>query len=162
MEFINLFLLLVDIFLNFDSSFFILWSFIQYSLLLLIVFLKLVILGAKILIDIHKVINLLIENINIGKKIVILLFSLDECVLDLLNISETCCLFDSIESFIDNFHISLIVINKFNFFLIIYNKLSQTIFKYCRSIILDNINLSSFDSATSIEFRILKFLVELS
>ena len=128
MEFINLFLLLVNVFLNFNSSFFILWSFIQNSLLLLIVFFKLIILSAKILIDINKVINLLIEHINIGEKIIILLFSLNECILDLLNICETCCLFDSIESFINNLHVSLIVIDEFNFFLIIYNKFSQSIF----------------------------------
>lgn len=128
----------------------------------MIVFFKLVILSTKILIDINKIIDLLIKYINIGKKVIILLFSFNKCILDLLNISETCSLFNSIESFIDNFHISLIVINKLNFFFIIDNKFSQTIFKYCRSIILNNINLSSFDSATSIEFWILEFLVELS
>ena len=128
----------------------------------MIVFFKLVILSTKILIDINKIIDLLIKYINIGKKVIILLFSFNKCILDLLNISETCCLFNSIESFIDNFHISLIVIDKLNFFFIIDNKFSQTIFKYCRSIILNNINLSSFDSATSIEFWILEFLVELS
>lgn len=128
----------------------------------MIVFFKLVILSTKILIDINKIIDLLIKYINIGKKVIILLFSFNKCILDLLNISETCSLFNSIESFIDNFHISLIVIDKLNFFFIIDNKFSQTIFKYCRSIILNNINLSSFDSATSIEFWILEFLVELS
>ena len=128
----------------------------------MIVFFKLVILSTKILIDINKIIDLLIKYINIGKKVIILLFSFNKCILDLLNISETCSLFNSIESFIDNFHISLIVINKLNFFFIIDNKFSQTTFKYCRSIILNNINLSSFDSATSIEFWILEFLVELS
>ena len=128
----------------------------------MIVFFKLVILSTKILIDINKIIDLLIKYINIGKKVIILLFSFDKCILDLLNISETCSLFNSIESFIDNFHISLIVIDKLNFFFIIDNKFSQTTFKYCRSIILNNINLSSFDSATSIEFWILEFLVELS
>lgn len=128
----------------------------------MIVFFKLVILSTKILIDINKIIDLLIKYINIGKKVIILLFSFNKCILDLLNISETCSLFNSIESFIDNFHISLIVIDKLNFFFIIDNKFSQTTFKYCRSIILNNINLSSFDSATSIEFWILEFLVELS
>lgn len=128
----------------------------------MIVFFKLVILSTKILIYINKIINLLIKYINIGKKVIILLFSFNKCILDLLNIGETCSLFNSIKSFIDNFHISLIVINKFNLFFIIDNKFSQTIFKYCRSIILNNINLSSFDSATSIEFWILEFLVELS
>jgi len=128
----------------------------------LIVFFKLVILSTKILIYINKIIDLLIKYINIGKKVIILLFSFNKCILDLLNIGETCSLFNSIKSFIDNFHISLIVINKFNLFFIIDNKFSQTIFKYCRSIILNNINLSSFDSATSIEFWILEFLVELS
>lgn len=128
----------------------------------MIVFFKLVILSTKILIYINKIIDLLIKYINIGKKVIILLFSFNKCILDLLNIGETCSLFNSIKSFIDNFHISLIVINKFNLFFIIDNKFSQTIFKYCRSIILNNINLSSFDSATSIEFWILEFLVELS
>lgn len=128
----------------------------------MIVFFKLVILSTKILIDINKIIDLLIKYINIGKKVIILLFSFNKCILDLLNIGETCSLFNSIESFIDNFHISLIVIDKLNFFFIIDNKFSQTTFKYCRSIILNNINLSSFDSATSIEFWILEFLVELS
>jgi hypothetical protein len=94
----------------------------------LIVFFELVILSSEILINIHKVINLLIKYINISEKVIILFFSLDKCVLNLLNICEACCLFYCIESLIDNLHISLVIIDKFHFFLIIDNKFSKAIF----------------------------------
>lgn len=76
------------------------------------------------LIDIHQVIDFLVEHVHVGQEIVVLLFSLYKRVLDLLYIREACGLFDGIEGLIDDLHISLIIINELNLFLIVDYKFS--------------------------------------
>lgn len=87
LELINLSFLLVNIFLYLDSSLLIFRSLIKNSLLFLIVFFELLILSSEMMININQVVNFLIENINICKKIIILFFSLDKSVLNLQDVS---------------------------------------------------------------------------
>ena len=86
LEFINFSFLLVDIFLDFDSSFFIFRSLVENSLFFLVVFFQLFIFSSKMLIDVHQVVDFLIEDIDIGEQVVVLLLSLDESILNLEDI----------------------------------------------------------------------------
>jgi hypothetical protein len=107
-----------------DPPLLILRSIVKDSLLLLVVLLKLLVLGSKILIDINKVINLLIQDIHISEQVIVLFLTFDEGVLDFKDVGKARCLFNSGECFVDNFHIPLIVINKFDFFLVVNDQLS--------------------------------------
>jgi len=104
----------------------------------------------------------LIEYVNIGEQVVVLFLSFDESVLDLDDVSETRSFLYCIEGFIYDFHIPLIVVNKFHFLLIVNYKLSQSLFQNSCSIVLDGTDLSCFYSASSVEFRIFKLFVKLS
>lgn len=160
LEFINFSFLLVDIFLDFDSSFFIFRSLVENSLFFLVVFFQLFIFSSKMLIDVDQVVNFLIEDIHIGEQVVVLLLSLDESVLNFEDIGETSCLFDGVEGFINYFHVSLIVVNKFYFFFIVDYQLGESLLQDSCCIVLDCTNLSCFDSAPLVESRISEFFVE--
>ena len=71
------------------------------------------------LVDIDQIVNLLVKNINVGQKIVVLLLTFDECVLNLKNICKSGCFFNSVEGLIDNFHVSLVIINQFDFLFVV-------------------------------------------
>ena len=53
----------------------------------------------------------MVENVNIGEKVIVLFFSLDEGVLYLMDISESSSFLDGGEGLIDNLHVSLIVVD---------------------------------------------------
>lgn len=92
----------------------------------------------------------MIEDINISEKIVVLLLSFDEGILDLLDASQSCGFFDSVKGLINNFHITLVVINQLNFFFVVEDELGQSIFEDRSCIVLNGLNLSGFDSAASV------------
>ena len=52
----------------------------------LVVFFQLFIFSSKMLIDVHQVVDFLIEDIDIGEQVVVLLLSLDESILNLEDI----------------------------------------------------------------------------
>lgn len=104
----------------------------------------------------------MVEDIDICQEVVVLFLSLDEGVLDLEDVGESRCFFDSSEGFIDDLHVSLVVINQFHFFLVVDDQLGQSMLQNCCSIVLDGIDLSSLDPASSIQLRILELLVEFS
>ena len=155
MELVNFFLFLIDVFLDFDPSLLIFGSVIEDLLFLLIVFLQLFILGSQILIDVDQIIDFLIEHIDISQQVIVLFLTFDESVLDLENICQSCSFFDGGKCLIDDFHISLIVINKFHFLLIVDDEFGQSMLQDSSSVILYGIDLSSFDPASPVEFGIL-------
>jgi len=153
--------LVIDIFLNLDFSLLIFRSFIKYSLFFLIIFLELLILSSELLIDINKIVDFLVQYINVSQQVIVLLFSFDKSVLNLNNICKSSCFFYRIKGFINNLHVSLIVINELDFFFVVDNQFSQPLLQNCSSIILYCIDFSSFDSASSIQLRIFELFVEL-
>jgi hypothetical protein len=115
-----------------------------------------------VLVDVHQVIDLLVEDIHIGQQVVVLFFSLDEGVLDFKNVSQSSCFLDGVEGLIDDLHVSLIVVDKFHFFLVVDNQLGQPLFQNASSVVLDGTYLSSFDPAAFVESRISQLSIELS
>jgi len=154
LELVNFFLFLIDVLLDFYPSLLIFGSVIEDLLFLLIVFLQLLILGSQVLIDVDQIVDFLIEHIDVGQQVVVLFLTFDESVLDLVYIGQSCRLFDGGKSFIDDFHVSLIVINKFDFLLIVDDKFGQSMLQDSSSVILYGIDLSSFDPASPVEFGI--------
>ena len=126
----------------------------------LVVFFQLFVFSSKMLIDIYQIVDFLVEDIHIGEQVVVLLLSLDESVLNFEDIGETSCLFDGVEGFINYFHVSLIVVNKFYFFFIVDYQLGESLLQDSCCIVLDCTNLSCFDSAPLVESRISEFFVE--
>jgi hypothetical protein len=61
----------------------------------------------------------LIEDIDVCKKIIVLLLALNESVLDFQDICESCGFFDGCKGLVNNLHISLIVIDEFHLLLIV-------------------------------------------
>ena len=112
------------------------------------------------LIDIYQIVNLLIENIYVGQQIVVLFFTFDKSILDLDDVSETCGFLYRVKGFINNFHISLVIINEFDFFFVIYDEFSQSLLQNSSRIVLDGADLSCFNSASSIKLGIFKLFVE--
>jgi hypothetical protein len=104
----------------------------------------------------------LVEYVDIGEQVIVLFLPFDEGVLYLDNISETCGFFDCVEGLINDFHISLIVINKFHFLLVVHYKFSESLLENSCSIILDSVDFSGFNPASSVEFGIFKLFVKLS
>lgn len=117
-------LFLVHVFLYLDSAFFVLWGLVEDALLFKVVLLELFVLGTEMLIDVDQVVDLLIEDINIGQEIIVLFLALDESVLNFLNVSESSRFFDCVKSLVDDLHIPLIVVNQLNLFLIIDDEFS--------------------------------------
>ena len=58
-----------------------------------------------------------------------MLFAFDESVLNFLNVSQASSFLDGIEGLIDNFHVSLIVVNQLDFFLVVKDELGQSVLK---------------------------------
>lgn len=114
------------------------------------------------MIDIDQIVDFLVEYVYIGKQIVVLFLTFNESILDLNDVSETCGFLYCTKGFIDDFHVSLVIINKFDFFFVIYYKLSKSLFQNSSRIVLDGINFSCFNSASFIEFGIFKLFVEFS
>lgn len=146
--------------MDLDPSLLILRSIIQDLLFLLVVLLELVVLCPEILVDIDQVIDFLVEDIDIGQEVVILFFSLDEGVLDFEDVGQSGCFFDGGKGLIDDLHVSLVVVNQFHFFLVVDDQLGQPMLQHCCGIVLDGIDLSSLDPASSVQLGILEFLVE--
>ena len=111
-------------------------------------------------IDVLQIINLLVEDIHIGEEVVVLFFALDEGVLNFLDVGEPSRFFDGGEGLINNFHVPLIGVNKFDFFLVIDDEFGQSLAKEGGSVILDGGNLSCFDATALEEFGILEISVE--
>jgi len=154
LEVVNFFFLLVNVLLNLYFSLFIFRSLIKNSLLFLIVFLELLVLGSEMLVDVDQVVDFLVEDINIGEKVVVLFLTLDEGVLDLENVGQSCGFFDGIESLVNDFHVSLIIVDKFHFFLVVDDQLGQSLLQNASSIVLNSTDFTSFDSAASVESRV--------
>ncbi len=114
------------------------------------------------LIHIYQIVDFLVEHVYVGKQIVVLFFTFNESILYLNDISKTCGFFYCVKGFIDDFHISLVIINQFHFLFVIYYKFSQSLFQDGSCIILDCVDLSCLNSASSVEFRIFKLFVEFS
>ena len=112
------------------------------------------------MIDVDQIIDFLVEDINVSEQVVVLLLTLDEGVLNLENIGQSGGFFDGGKGLIDNLHISLIVIDKFDFLFIVDNEFGQSMFQDSSSVILDGIDFSSFDPASSVEFGIFQFFVQ--
>jgi hypothetical protein len=89
-----------------------------------------------------------------------LFLTFDEGVLYFYDVSESGGLFDGVEGFINNFHISLVVVYKFNFFLVVDYEFGKSLFEYGCRIVLDGIDLSCFDSTAPVEFGIFEFFIE--
>lgn len=162
LELINLLLFLIHVLLDLDPSLLILRGIIEDLLLLFIILLELLILSPQVLVYINKVIDFLVENVHVGEQIVVLLFSLDESILDLQDISQTGSFLDRSEGFVNDLHVSLVVINQFHFLFVVNNKLGQSMLEYGSRIVLDGIDFSSLDPAAPIQLRIFKFLIQLS
>lgn len=111
LEFFNLPLLFSSILMYFVLPALILRSLIQNPLFLLIILPKLLISNFELLVDIDAVVDLLVQDVDIGEQIVVLLFSLDKGVLDFDDVGQSSGFFDSIKGLINNLHISLITIN---------------------------------------------------
>lgn len=58
-----------------------------------------------------------------------MLFALDEGVLDFFDVSQASGLLDGIEGLIDDFHVSLVVVNELDFFLVVEDKFGQSVLK---------------------------------
>jgi hypothetical protein len=58
-----------------------------------------------------------------------LLLTLDEGVLDFLDVSQTGGFLDGVEGFINYFHVSLVVVDEFDFFLVVEDEFSESVFK---------------------------------
>lgn len=86
--------------------------------------------------------------------------SFDESVLDLEDIGQSSCFFDGGKCLIDDLHVPLIVVNKFHFFLIVDDQLSESVLQHSSGIVLNSINLASLDPTSPIQLRILQFFVE--
>ena len=112
------------------------------------------------MIYIDKIVDFLVEYINIGEKVVVLLLSFDEGVLDLQNVGQSGGFLDGVEGLVNDLHISLVVINEFDFFLVVDDKFGESLLEDAGSIVLDGTNFSSFDSAAFVESGIPKFFVE--
>lgn len=162
MELINLFLLLIHILLDLDPSLLILRSIIQDLLLLLVVLLELIILCSQVLVDVHEVVNFLVEDVDISQEVVVLFLALDEGVLDLEDVGQAGCFLDGSKCFIDDLHVSLVVVDQLHFFLIVDDQLGQPMLKDCGSIVLDGVDLPGLDPASPVQLRILEFFVEFS
>ena len=160
MELVNFLLFLVDVFLDFDPSLLIFRGIVENFLFFLVVFLELFILGSEVLIDVDQIVDFLVEHIDISEQVVVLLLSFDESVLDLENVGQSCCFFDGGKGLVDNLHVSLVVIDKFHFLLIVDDEFGQSMLQNSSSVILDGIDLSSFDPASSVEFGIFQFFVQ--
>ena len=148
--------------MDFILPLFILRSLVENPLLLLVVFLELLVFSSKLLVHINQIVDFLVEYVNVGEQVIVLFLSLDEGVLDLDDVSETCGFFDCIEGLIYDFHIPLIVINQFHFLLVVYYEFCQSLLQNSCSIVLDSADLSRFNSASPVELGIFKLLVKFS
>jgi hypothetical protein len=88
-----------------------------------------------------------------------LLFTFYKSVLNLFYVCQSSCLFNGVESLINNLHVSLIVINELNFFLVVEDEFGQSIFQNRSSVILNGLNFSSFDSAGSVELGVFELFI---
>ena len=162
LELIHFLLLLIHVLLDLDPSLLVLGSVIQDLLFLLVVLLELVVLGPEVLVDVDEVVDFLVEDINIGQKVIVLFLALDEGVLDLEDVGQASCFFDGGKGFIDHLHVSLVIVNQFHFFLIIDDELGQSMLQHSCSVVLDGVDLSSLDPASSVQLGVLEFFVEFS
>jgi hypothetical protein len=160
LELFNFLLLLVDVFLDLDSPLLVLRGIVEDALFLLIVLLELLILGPQVLVDVHQVVDFLIEHVDVGEQVVVLFFSLDEGVLDLEDVGESGGFLDGGEGLVDDLHVALVVVNQFHFFLIVDDQFGESLFEDCGGVVLDGFDFSGFDSAAAVEFGVFEFLVE--
>lgn len=162
LEFFNFSLLFTSVLMYFILPSLIFRSLVQNPLFLKVIFPELLISEFKLLVDIDAVVDLLVQDVNIGEQIVVLLFSLDKRVLDLNDIGQSSGFFDSIKGLINNLHISLITINEFDFLFVVNDVFGQPLSQHGCSVVLYRIYLSCFYSASSIKFGILQIFVKLS
>ena len=87
-------------------------------------------------------------------------FSLDESVLDFLNVSQSSGLFDGIESLVDNFHISLIVVYEFHFFFVINDQFRQSFLQNCGCVGLNCGHFSGSNSTSSVQFWVSQLFIQ--
>ena len=87
-------------------------------------------------------------------------FSLDESVLDFLDVGQARRFFDGVEGFVDHFHVPLVVVDQFHFLLVVDYQFSQSLLQHCGRVVLDGIYLSGFDATAAVEPGVLEFFVE--
>lgn len=161
MEILNFLFLLSRVIADLILPPFVLRSLVQNALFLKIILLELLVFGPQIVVNINAIVDLLVEDINIGEQIIVLLFSLDKSVLDLDNIGQPSGFFDSIKGLINNLHISLITINQLDFLLVIEYEFGQPLLEGSCRVVLHSTCLPDFDPAPSVEFGIFEAFVEL-
>ena len=121
LEIINFFFLHIDILLDFLPFFLIVWGSCQESLLFSVLYFQIFIFQAQSFICVCDGINFLVQDIYISQEVVILFLSLNKSILDFFNVCQPCCLFDCVECLIDNFHVSLIIVNEFHLLFVVNN-----------------------------------------
>ena len=119
-------------------------------LFLLILFFQGFVFQSQGFIIVDESIDFLIEDVNVSEEIVVLLLSFDEGILDLLDVGQSSGFFDGVEGLIDHFHVTLVVVNQFDFFLVVEDKFGESVFEDRSCIVLNGLNLSGFDSAASV------------
>ena len=66
-------------------------------------------------------VNFLIDDIQIGQQPAVLLLRLYEGSLNLINVSQTCCLFYCVEGLVNNRHVALVHVDDSNLLFVVEN-----------------------------------------
>lgn len=162
LELLDFSLLLLDILLNFDFPLLILRGLVEDPLFLLVVPPQLLVLGPEVLVDIHQVVDLLVEHVHVGEEVVVLLLALDEGVLDLLDIGQSGGLLDGVEGLVDDLHVPLVVVDELHLLLVVHDEFGEPLFEHCGSVVLDGVDFPSLDPAASVQPWVLELFVEFS